>query len=231
MSLSRTDLSPPVVPSSEPRESSGAVRELAESCRRFVKTALSIELDYEPETLPILDHYLAQARSSVEERPETLALIAHCAGAYFGEVVCRRHPAWWDTESKDPLYWQVQFEPVYLAFSPVALMFEALGQGLSRAEAPTEPGEEGAPLPLVEEEPGAPMSQLELEDEDRPDVAARLAELPEVSEEEYFAPSTRLEVIDIVVEALRAKQLGAGQSSSCLTREDYAGFEVPDDAN
>jgi hypothetical protein len=64
--------------------------------------------------------------------------------------------------------------------------------------------------------------RLELEDEDRDDVAQRLAELPPVSERDFYAPSTRLEVIDIAVEAIRARRMGAGdQADDALRPEDY----------
>lgn len=187
------------------------IAELAEACRRFVKTAVGVELDYEPETLSLLDHYVEQARASVVQRPEAIGVVAHAVGAYFGEVVRRRYASWWQIEGDDPAYWQIQLQSVYLAFSPVAIAYEAL----TRSEE-TEP----------REDEGAPMSQLELEEEDQPAVADRLAELPPVSEAEFFAPSTRLEVIDIAVDAIRARRLGAGEPDAHLTPEDYEGFPI-----
>src|SRR6188768_3178203 len=71
------------------------VRDLAEGCVRFVERALGVRLDYAPDTLSILDHYLEEGRKSAAERPEAAALLAHAAGAYFGEVVRRRYPSWW----------------------------------------------------------------------------------------------------------------------------------------
>ena len=35
-----------------------AILELAENCRQFALSAVGVELDYEVETLPILDEYL-----------------------------------------------------------------------------------------------------------------------------------------------------------------------------
>lgn len=204
--------SPPTAPTPPPP---ARVGELAEACRRFVKTAVGIELDYEPETLSILDHYVEQSRGSLATRPEAIGLLAHTIGAYFGEVVRRRYASWWQIEGDDPAYWQIQLEPVYLAFSPVALAHEAL----SRGEAPAADG--------AGEDEGAPMSQLELEDEDRAAVAARLAELPPVSEDQFFAPSTRLEVIDIAVDTIRARQMAAGEPEAHLGPDDYEGFPLP----
>jgi hypothetical protein len=179
-----------------------SVRDLAEACVRFVERAVHVRLDYEPETLSLLDHYLEQARRATPERPEALSLVAHAAGAYFGEVVRRRHASWWRTSGDDPTYWQVELESVYLAFSPVELMHQALA----------------LPEPAGE----ADGSGLELMDEDREAVAARLAELPPVSIEEYFAPTTRLEVIDIAVEAIRARKMAAGENvDEALGPDDY----------
>jgi hypothetical protein len=190
-----------------------AVHELAEGCRAFVKAALGVELDYEPETLSVLDHYVEQAREAAVAQPDTLHLLAHAVGAYFGEVVRRRYASWWQMDGSDPAYWQIQLEPVYLAFSPVALVYDGLLRGADAARA-------------VEEE-GAEMSQLELDDEDRVAVAARLAELPPVTDAEFYAPSTRLEVIDIAVEAIRAKRIAEGGLEAHLTEDDYEGLPLP----
>lgn len=178
-----------------------AIDELAEACVKFVERAVGVRLDYEPETLSILDHYLEQARGAGPRRPEALSLVAQAAGAYFGEVVRRRHASWWRTRGEDPTYWQIELEAVYLAFSPVQLMQAALE------------------LPKGEREGG---SGLELTDEDHEAVAARLAELPAVPIEEYFAPTTRLEVIDIAVEAIRARKMGADEDAdAAFTPADY----------
>jgi hypothetical protein len=183
------------------------VRELAEACVRYVERAIGIKLDYEPETLSILDHYVEQSRRAAAARPEdaapaVVALVAHTAGAYLGEVVRRRYPAWWRIEGDDPAYWRIELEPVYLSFSPVQLIADA----------------------LLHDRDQEADERLELEDVDRDAVAERLAELPEVPEEEFFAPSTRLEVIDIAVEAIRARRAGEAEGDAgddALGPDDY----------
>lgn len=188
------------------------VRDLAEGCVRFVQRALGITLDYEPETLPILDHYLEQARVAAGGRPEAAAVVAHAAGAYFGEVVRRRYPSWWRAEHDDPAAWRIELEPVFLSFSPIQLMTDAL----YRVE---EPKSEGDGDVTGEEDAG---EQLEIDDVDREAVTGRLAELPQVSEKEFFAPSTRLEVIDIAIEAIRARRMGEGNEGDArLGPSDY----------
>ena len=184
------------------------VGELAEACVRFVERAIGVELDYQAETLSLLDHYLEEGRKAAREKPETAALVAHAAGAYFGEVVRRRHASWWRAEGIDPAMYRLELESAYLSFSPVQLMADALLR-VDRTE------EESA-----EEEDAS--ERLELEEEDRDAVAQRLAELPPVSDREFYAPSTRLEVIDIAIEAIRARRMGDGdQAEDALRPEDY----------
>jgi len=178
------------------------VRDLADGCVRFVQRALGVTLDYEPETLPLLDHWVAGARREASERPAAAAVVAHAAGAYLGEVVRRRYPSWWRAEGDDPGAWRIELEPVYLSFSPVQLVTDALFHG---------------------EVEGEPIEQLELDEADRDAVEARLQELPPVAEDEFFAPSTRLEVIDIAVDAIRARRLADGEPEASLKPDDYQG--------
>lgn len=177
------------------------VRDLADACVRFVERALGITLDYEPETLPVLDHWVQQARGQASARPEAAAVVAHAAGAYFGEVVRRRYACWWRAEGDDPGAFRIELEPVYLSFSPVQLIADAL---FHEGEAENET-----------------MEQLEIDDADREAVTARLAELPPVPEDEFFAPSTRLEVIDIAIDAIRARRLADGEPEAALGPADY----------
>lgn len=177
------------------------VRDLAEGCVRFVERALGVTLDYQAETLPVLDHWIAEAREKAAEKPETAAVVAHAAGAYFGEVVRRRYPSWWRAEGDDPGAYRVELGPVYLSFSPVQLVADALFHGRGGEDEPVE--------------------QLEVDDADREAITARLAELPPVPEDEFFALATRLEVIDIAVDAIRARRLGEGEAEGALRPEDY----------
>jgi hypothetical protein len=226
------------------------VVDLAEACVRYVKAALGFELDYERDTLPVLDGYLAGARQAVRERPETLPLVAAAVGAYLGEVVRRYHSCWWRTDGADPLEWQLEFRDVYLSLRPVELAQAALllrfvepasdpamfdepeddgePHGTSARSGPSEPplapDDEGELTAERDEQAREPVAAghdlgmapgLEGPDEpgllvdelDRATVRARLDRLPPVTEEEYWAPSTRLEVIDIVVDAIQAQYL------------------------
>jgi hypothetical protein len=93
---------------------------------------------------------------------------------------------------------------VFLSFCPVDVARDALGLDVG-------PDDE-----LLE------ATSFDVDDDDREAVAARLAELPPVDEEEYRAPSTRLEVLDIVVDTIRQKHAAEEQPPLALEPEDYA---------
>jgi hypothetical protein len=177
----------------------GRVIELAANCVRFVLASLKVELDFTIDTLPLLDHYIAEARTAVKDRPETLALTAHAIGAYLGEVVRRRHTCWWRLDNRDAGAWRLEFRNVLLCFYPVQVAYTA--------------------LTLDEESAG--FSGFEMPAGDMNALIERLAELPPVSEDEFFAPSTRLEVLDIAVDAMLAKRANDPQAVRPYAPEDY----------
>lgn len=174
------------------------IRDLADGCVRFVEAAIGVRLDYEPETLPVLDHYLAEGRASVGVRPEATALLAHAAGAYFGEVVRRRYPSWWRIEGSDPGEYRIELEPVYVSFCPAQLVADALLRAADDVAA----------------------ERFEVDEADQAQIAARLAQLPQVSEEEFLALTTRLEVLDIIVDAIRARRMAEGEEGDAVLRPD-----------
>src|SRR6185312_3960156 len=63
------------------------VREYADQAVAYVQRALGVTLEYDSDTLPLLDHYL---RSANDAQAPTQELVTATAGAYFGEVVRRR---------------------------------------------------------------------------------------------------------------------------------------------
>jgi hypothetical protein len=201
----------PPAPEGSPGQDRGASRglppspdvvvEAAGACVRFVERALGVRLDFEAETLPVLDHWLRGARA--DERPEAAALVARAAGAYIGEVVRRRHASWWRVEGGDPSSWRIELRDVFLSFAPVDVARDAMG--LDR-------GPDGELLDVA---------SLDLDDDDREAVSARLAELPRVSDEELRSPSTRVEVVDIAVEAIRQRQAADGAPPLALEPADY----------
>src|SRR5512135_3250899 len=102
----------------------GAIHDLAERAVEFVRNAVGIVLDYTPETLPLLDHYLAGVP---RDQPETVALIAAAAGGYFGEVVRRALGGAWEQSDRDPTEWPLVLGGG-LRIAPNALATEAILQ-------------------------------------------------------------------------------------------------------
>jgi len=175
------------------------IDELSEACVRFVEAAVGVRLDFEPETLPVLDHYVATRRPELTDKPETMGLVARAVGAYFGEVVRRRLASFWHVASDDPSTWEIRLMPVFLAFHPVGVAYDAITHG----------------------DQDGPTEYLQIEDEDREAIEARLAELPPATEEEFFLLSTRLEVLEIAVDAIKARMMSSGLGEVSFTDADY----------
>jgi hypothetical protein len=101
--------------------------------------------------------------------------------------------------SEDAADWQLRLEPVYLALYPYEIAHDALTLG----------------------ENGDPTARLTLDEEDREVVEVRLSELPAASDEEFFSLTTRLEVIDIAVDAIKARMMSSGLGDVSFSSEDY----------
>jgi hypothetical protein len=162
----------------------GTVHELAERTVDFVRRALSLTLDYTPETLPLLDHYL---RSVPHEQPDTVRLVASTAGAYFGEVVRRTlGGSWDDREDQAPIDWTLELTGG-VSITPGGLAALAILQAETEG---------------VDGEIDVPLNVRELVDD-------ALAARGKVAETEFYSLSGRLEVlmlvVDLVVSASAAK--------------------------
>lgn len=156
--------------------------ELADACVAAVSNALHVELDYTQDTLPLLDHYLTQARGP---REEILNLVAPMCGAYFGEVLLRSlGPARWHAPDGDYPDYRLEFETVFLHFNPIGVALEAM------LEQPIVGY--GATLGLRERERLAVEKAVEL--------------YGDVREDDYYRLAIRYEVIEQAVETLRSVQ-------------------------
>lgn len=222
------------------------IADLAASCVRFVKQSVGFTLDFEPETLPVLDHYVEQARKAVHERRETARLVAQTIGAYLGEVTRRKYGGFWRIED-DPRSFRVELEPVYLVLRPIELVSRALELPIE----PTPPDvstkrktedddeeddeniEEASEETSNENEKDAAMEQdpeddlraaiFEVDEDDRESIAERLAALPPVPATQYHSPSTHFEVVELIVETIRARRIAAGMAPDAhLEPDDYA---------
>lgn len=178
----------------------GIIAELAAACVRFVATRYGIHLDFSPDTLSLVDQWLRDARSEMATRPELVELVQGAAGAYLGEVMRRAFGGVWSTEGEQA-DWRLYSKRVYLAFNPLGMAREAL---------------------LLGEAEGW-HAHFELDPGDREEIDARLAALPAAGEDEYYAPSTRYDVVDIVVAALREKMRASGLGDVTFGPDDYRG--------
>jgi hypothetical protein len=159
------------------------VREYADQAVDYVRRALGVALEYDSDTLPLLDHYL---RNVPEGQPATIQLIIATSGAYFGEVVRRRLGGRWELspgneEPGDQPDWRVVL-PTGLNFSPVGFVAAAIAM---------------ADLDDLDTEIEAPPRM-------RPYVQQALARMGEVSVEEYYSLCGRLDTIEHLHEILVA---------------------------
>jgi hypothetical protein len=176
------------------------IADLVRACLDYVKRSLGTDLDFTPETLPLLDHYLSEAREALEAKPELAEITAHAAGAYFGEVLRRQMQGFWRAPSASLHDYQICSSIAFVSINPFGVAYDALYGGT---------------------EHGGPRSNLKLAPEDHGFIAARLETVPELPEDQFYLLSTRIEVIEITVEALRAKLEQEGYSEMEYTPEDY----------
>ncbi|MDB4933714.1 MAG: hypothetical protein JWP87_686 [Labilithrix sp.] len=174
------------------------VAELVAACMRFVASKYKVALDGTPETLSLVDQYIREARSAYEARPESIDLVAPAVGAYLGEVMRQEFAAEWFADGSHEA-WRLYFHNVYLAFNPVGMAREAI---------------------TMKEEAGW-NAHLTLDPAEREAIEERLAVMPDVDEDEYYLPTTRFDVITVVVETLRARAEASGTGDVTFTREDY----------
>jgi hypothetical protein len=158
------------------------IAELSASCVRFVFAKYKVPLDFTPDTLGVVDHYVKEARAELEARPEGRALIEASIGAYFGEVVRGAFESTWQAEGEYP-EWRLSMSEVFLTFNPLGMAREA----------------------LLGDDAAGWHAHIEMHEAERGEVERRLAALPEVADDEYYVLTTRFDVIELAVEALRAR--------------------------
>jgi hypothetical protein len=177
-----------------------AITDLVRACLTYVKRSLGTDLDFTPETLPLLDHYLSEVREELAEKPELAELTAQAAGAYFGEVLRRQMRGFWRLPTGNLHDYQVCSSVAFVSINPFGVAYDALHDGTEHQ---------------------GPRSNLRVAPEDVGYVSARLATVPEVPEDQYYLLTTRIEAVEITVEALRARLDEEGYSELEYTLEDY----------
>lgn len=193
-------MEPSTPPTSPTSPSPAQATELAAACVDYVQRALGVALDFSPDTLSLLDHYVGQASREVRAKPESLQLVARVVAAYLGEVIRGQFDCWWHEEGDDLADWSIRFRQVYLSLSPFALAMAALGVDLGDGEA----------------EVG-----FVIDPEDLDDVGAYLASLPPVPEEEFSLPSTRLDTLHIIVDQLKGRAIARNLGDVIFEEPDY----------
>ena len=178
------------------------VREYADQVVDYVRRALGVALEFDSNTLPLLDHYL---RTVPDGQPATLKLVIATSGAYFGEVVRRQLGGRWEIPLEgDEGEWRMVL-PTGLHFSPAGFVAAAIAM---------------ADLDDLDTELDAPPRM-------RPYVQQALARMGEVSIEEYYSLCGRLDTLEHVHEilvAVAAQMMGGAD-------DDDDDDEIPDTAS
>jgi hypothetical protein len=169
------------------------VTELAKACIEAVQQTLDVELDFTRETLSVLDHY---AQSVPEGRKaEVEMLVAAAAGAYFGEVVRRElGDGRWHCPD-DYAEWRLELGGCFLAFNPL-----------------------GVALDVVTHGDGEWAPEFRLHEDDRELISNALEQAGEVTEDNYYRFTTRLEVVEQIRSILAKSSVQAGKR---FTHKDY----------
>lgn len=151
-----------------------------------VRAAVGVELSYDSETLPVLDHYL---HTVPREQVETVHLIAAATGAYFGEVVRRILGGRWEIDESKPLEarfilsWGLSFAPAGIAVSAIFVSDE-VGDIVSSA--------------------GSIDTGFHVPDVIETHVQAALARMSPVTDEEYYSLCGRLDTLEHLQEVMLA---------------------------
>ncbi len=182
-------------------EAPDLVLELAASAFRMVLQSLKIELDFTPDTLPLLDHLVHSAREESKSSADLRELVGTSAGGYFGEVVRRSIPgSRWHVEANDFGAWRLELGHVFLHFNPIAMAMEALASG----------------------EVAGWSGHLEVLPQDRSLLEQVLSHMGPIDEADYYTLAVRLEVIEQVVAALESAQVARGEVQRRFGQEVYA---------
>ena len=179
------------------------VREYADQAVAYVQRALGIKLEYDSNTLPVLDHYL---RTVPADQPAALQLVVATSGAYFGEVVRQHLGGRWELGGEEA-QWRIVL-PTGINFSPAGFVAAAIAR---------------ADLEDLDSEIAAPPRMM-------PYLQQALARMGEVSVDDYYSLCGRLDTLEHVHEvlvAVAAQMLG--DDSDDAADETVAGAEVDDD--
>ena len=180
------------------------VAQYAAQVVEYVRRSLAGILEYESDTLPVLDHYLR----TVDEGAATTAtieLVVATGAAYFGEVVRRQLGGRWEAAEADATRWRFNLS-TGISFSPAAFVAAAIHRSNKQS------------LVDVDTDLDAPPRM-------RTHLQAALLRMGAVTEDEFYSLCGRLDTLEHVHETLvgvAAQMLGdsAASSESEATDED-----------
>src|SRR5262245_27031809 len=167
------------------------VREYADQAVAYVQRALGIKLEYDSDTLPVLDHYL---RTVPEDQPAALQLVVATSGAYFGEVVRQLLGGRWELAGEEA-EWRIVL-PTGINFSPAGFVAAAIAR---------------ADLDDLDSEITAPPRMV-------PYLQQALARMGDVSVDDYYSLCGRLDTLEHVHEVLVA--VAAQMMGDAANRDD-----------
>ncbi len=197
------------------------VQEYADQVVEYVRRALGITLEYNSDTLPLLDHYLRTVEGS---DPATMKLVIVTAGAYFGEVVRRHVGGRWDLigskidlDSEAPenaigpeAEWRVVL-PTGLNFSPLGFVAAAIAKN---------------DVAELDSEIDVPVRMKEF-------VQQTLSRMGEVPLDEFYSLCNRLDTLEHLHEVLvayAAQMLGKSAQEDMDEPEPEREVAADDDA-
>jgi hypothetical protein len=153
-----------------------AISEYASRVVEYVRRALGVELTYDSDTLPVLDHYL---RNVPTKPAAALELVITTASAYFGEVVRNLLGGRWESTGEPFRAWRMIL-PTGVQFSPAGFVAAAIAHD---------------DVDDFETELDAPARM-------KPYLVEALARMGEVGEDEYYSLCGRLDTLEHVHEVL-----------------------------
>ncbi|PRQ09288.1 hypothetical protein [Enhygromyxa salina] len=212
-----TEPSAPARPTPGPSPSQALVDQLVAVFREQLERALDVELrdDIGTTALAYVDHYLTLLRE--EQREPIISLVAAGAGAWFGELVRREVGGVWIGDGTDPRRLRLLLEPQFLHVSPVDLAYEAIFAGSPDPGDPRIP--QGAALD------GAYHLRKRAEQPDELDdhawVTERLAEVPEVPEDQFYSLTGRFETLELILQLLAGRDVERSREPTSYHLNDY----------
>ncbi|KIG13480.1 hypothetical protein DB30_08046 [Enhygromyxa salina] len=216
---SETGASAPPTPGPSP--SQALVDQLVAGFREQLGRALEVELrdDIGSTALAYVDHYLGLLKE--EEREPIVSLVAAGAGAWFGELVRREIGGLWIGDGTDPRRLRLLLEPQFVHFSPVDLAYEAIFSGSPDPGDPrsSRVAPEGAALDGAYHLRKRTEQAEELDDHAW--ITERLAEVPEVPEDQFYSLTGRFETLELILQLLASRDLAANREPRIYHLNDY----------